>query len=207
MKIKVVIKNLCFSLLGIFCCLLFLSNFLFISFINITPFSKFQLLSIVVLTVVIFLSLSPWHELGHYNTAKQFALSKEYNVLFYLKRNYISCSDWSVFSDDEKIQILKSGVSNKITFCIWCIIVALFTYNFIFAISFIYVIILEYASNCIPTFKGCDYYYIHHLDEFVNEEKKMNNIKEDNFIKFYYPHLLKICFFIYALLCFILLFI
>lgn len=64
----------------------FLSNIFFILFpnMNITPFSRSQLICIMIISPISYLFLGPLHELGHYHKAVEIAASQNYNVSFYL---------------------------------------------------------------------------------------------------------------------------
>lgn len=185
MKVKNTIKKWFPVSSGILCFLTFLSNLLFFACpnINITPFSQPQLLGMTLVTVSCYILLEPLHELGHYHKAVEIAVSKNYNVNFCLNRNYTSCSDWSVFTEAEQIEILKAGSSSKIAFCAICIFFALITYNLFLLLAFLYVILFEYYQNCTCIFHQNDFYYMHHLDEFIQEPKYMDAIKQDFFIR------------------------
>lgn len=204
MKVKHAIKRWFLVSSGILCFINFCSNLCFILYpnINITPFSHSQLLSIVIITVVCYILLEPFHELGHYYKAAEIASSQNYDVHFCLKWNYTSCSDWSKFKAAEQIEILKAGSFNKIAFCGICILFALITYNFFLLLSFIYVILFEYYQNCTTLFCKNDHYYIQHLDEFTKEPKYMNAFKQDFFIRQIYPYLLVFYLILYIAICF-----
>lgn len=207
MKVNNAIKKLFLFSSGILWLLTFFSHLYFFSCpnMNITPFSRSQLISIMVITLVSYLLLEPFHELGHYHKATKIASSQNYDVNFCLKWNYTSCSDWSIFKEAEQIDILKAGSFNKIAFCGICIFFALITCNFFLLLSFLYVILFEYYQNCTCLFPKNDYYYIHHLDEFVQEPKYMDAIRQDFFIRKIYPYLLAVGFILYIIICFILL--
>ena len=206
MKVNSAINKLFLFSSGILCLLNFFSYLYFFSCpnMNITPFSRSQLISIMGITLVSYLLLEPLHELGHYYKANRIAILKNYNVDFCLKRNYTSCSDWSVFQENELVEILKNGAFSKIIFCCVCIFFALITYNFFLLLSFLYVILFEYYQNCTCLFPKNDYYYIHHLNEFVQEPKYMDATRQDFIIWKIYPYLLAVGFILYIIICFIL---
>lgn len=171
---------------------------------NHTPFSQHKLFATLLLACLQYFALTPYHELGHYRAAKEIASSKNIAVEFRLKRNYISCSNWKLFKEDEQIQILKAGAARKIKFCRKCFIVAAATLNFVFAVSWLYVILYEYIQNCTPLFKTSDCYKIYHLDKFVEEPKYMDDDESDSFYKNEYPNRVNYGFNAYFIFCIIL---
>lgn len=209
MNVKAETKRKFLFVSGILCLLNFLSYLFFcvLFCINITPFSRCQLIGIPIFTVLIYILLEPLHELGHYHKAKEIAIRKNYTVNFCLKRKYTSCSDWSVFQADEQVEILSNGVFVKIYFCVVCSVIALITYNIVSLLSFLYAMLFEYYLNYTDLFPRSDYYYMHHLDEFIKEPKYMDATKQDLFIRKIYPFILAVCFLLYVVICFILLFV
>ena len=136
-----------------------------------SPAFPYQL-NLIIFSYVLYEVLKPFHELGHYYTAKKYAGKQSYTVRFCMWFGEISCSNWKVYTDEECKDILLSGSALKILCCIFTAFLLFMQRSFLLPTP-LYTAAYEYISNMttiLPKTEGNDISKFMNVQLLYNEE-------------------------------------